>query len=159
MKKNQQLSKKTNQPLLIHNSTAEFLMFTAQAGEQSIEARFQDETVWLTQKMMAILFNVSVPTINEHLKNIYDQREIDKSSTVRKFQIVQAEGERQVSRNMDFYNLDAIISVFAPWILLKIGYALVTVPVFPCNISVYQCRICILTYSTKENLKKVGFEI
>ena len=57
---------------LIRNSTAEFLIFTGQMGEQSIEARYEDETVWLSQKLMAELFAVSVPTINEHLKNIYE---------------------------------------------------------------------------------------
>ena len=96
---------------LIRNSTAEFLIFTAQSGEQSIEARYQDETVWLSQKLMATLFEVDVRTINEHLKNIYSQEEILIGSTIRKFRIVQTEGLRQVTRNVDFYNLDAIISV------------------------------------------------
>jgi hypothetical protein len=96
---------------LIRNSTAEFLIFTAQSGEQSIEARYQDETVWLSQKPMAELFKVDVRTINEHLKNIYSQEEIFRDSTIRIFRIVQAEGSRQVTRNVEFYNLDAIISV------------------------------------------------
>lgn len=96
---------------LIRNSTAEFLIFTGQAGEQSIEARYEDETIWLTQKLMAQLFDVTVPTIYEHLKNIYDQGELVREATIRKFLTVQIEGEREVSRNVDFYNLDAIISV------------------------------------------------
>lgn len=96
---------------LIRNSTAEFLIFTWQAGEQSIEARYEDETVWLSQKLMAELFAVSVPTINEHLKNIYETGELTREATVRKFRIVQEEGGRDVSRLVDFYNLDAIISV------------------------------------------------
>lgn len=95
----------------IRNSTAEFLIFTAQAGEQSIEARYEDESVWLSQKLMAELFDVSVPTINEHLKNIYRHGELDQKTTIRKFRIVQQEGKRSVSREVDFYNLDAIISV------------------------------------------------
>ena len=70
---------------LIRNSTAEFLIFTGQAGEQSIEARHEDETIWLTQKLMAELFDVTVPTINEHLKNIFSSFELDKSSVIRKF--------------------------------------------------------------------------
>lgn len=95
----------------IRNSTAEFLIFTSQAGEQSIEARYEDETVWLSQKLMAELFDVDVRTISEHLKNIFDTNEIQADATIRKFRIVQTEGTRQVSRNVDFYNLDAIISV------------------------------------------------
>ena len=96
---------------LIRNSTAEFLIFTGQAGEQSIEARYEDETVWLSQKLMAELFDVDVRTISEHLKNIYETDEIQPEATIRKFRIVQTEGSRQVTRNVDFYNLDAIISV------------------------------------------------
>jgi hypothetical protein len=96
---------------LIRNSTAEFLIFTGQAGEQSIEARYEDETVWLSQKLMAELFAVDVRTVNEHLKNIYDSGELQREATIRKFRIVQSEGSRQVARNVDFYNLDAIISV------------------------------------------------
>jgi hypothetical protein len=96
---------------LIRNSTVEFLIFTGQAGEQSIEARYEDETVWLSQKLMAELFAVSVPTINEHLKNIYETGELTREGTIRKFRIVQQEGSRSVSRQVDFYNLDAIISV------------------------------------------------
>ena len=96
---------------LIRNSTAEFLVFTGQAGEQSIEARYEDETIWLSQKLMATLFNVDVRTINEHLKNIYEQGELAPEATIRKFRIVQIEGKREVSRTVDFHNLDAIISV------------------------------------------------
>jgi len=95
----------------IRNSTAEFLIFTVQAGEQSIEARYEDESVWLSQKLMAELFAVTVPTINEHLKNIYSHGELDQKATIRKFRVVQQEGKRSVSREVDFYNLDAIISV------------------------------------------------
>jgi len=96
---------------LIRNSTAEFLIFTGQAGEQSIEARYEDETIWLSQKLMAALFEVTPPTINEHLSNIYAHGEIEREATIRKFRIVQTEGKREISRNVDFYNLDAIISV------------------------------------------------
>ena len=72
----------------IRNSTAEFLIFTRQAGEDGIEVRVADETVWLTQKLMAALFEITVPTINEHLANLYSQREIVKGSTIRNFRIV-----------------------------------------------------------------------
>lgn len=96
---------------LIRNSTAEFLIFTGQAGEQSIEARYVDETIWLSQKLMAELFSVDVRTISEHLRSIFDSEEIQKEATIRKFRTVQTEGSRKVARNVDFYNLDAIISV------------------------------------------------
>ncbi len=96
---------------LIRNSTAEFLIFTGQAGEQSIEARYEDETIWLSQKLMATLFDVGVNTINYHLKEVYESGEIDPEATIRKFRIVQQEGSRKVAREVDFYNLDAIISV------------------------------------------------
>ncbi len=95
----------------IRNSTAEFLIFTGQAGENGIEVRIVEETVWLTQKLMAVLFEVSVRTINEHLTNIFNQNEIDENSTIRNFRIVQNEGGREVSRNIEFYNLEAIIAV------------------------------------------------
>lgn len=96
---------------LIRNSTAEFLIFTTQDGENSIEARYKNETIWLTQKLIAKLFEVDISTINEHLKNIYKNGELDESSTVGKFPIVQKEGNRSVKRTVVFYNLDAIISV------------------------------------------------
>ncbi len=96
---------------LIRNSTAEFLIFTVEDGKNSIEARYENETIWLTQKLMSALFEVDVRTVNEHLKNIYKQNELIAEATIRKFRIVQAEGKREVTRNIDFYNLDAIISV------------------------------------------------
>lgn len=96
---------------LIRNSTVEFLVFTSTAGEESIEVRYEDETIWLNQKMMAALFDVTVPTINVHLKNIYESGELTREATIRKFLIVQTEGDREVSRTLDYYNLDAIISV------------------------------------------------
>jgi hypothetical protein len=92
---------------LIRNSTAEFLTFTGQAGEQSIEARYEDETVWLTQKLIATLFDVSIPTINEHLKNIFASGELDADSVVRKFRITATDGKSYATKH---YNLDAIIS-------------------------------------------------
>lgn len=97
--------------LQIRNSTAEFLVFTQQSGDKSIEVRYEDETIWLSQRMMAELFDVDVRTINEHLQNLFNSNEIEKISTIRKFRIVQTEGTRHVERNVDFYNLDAIISV------------------------------------------------
>jgi len=87
------------------------LIFTRQAGEAGIEVRVAEETVWLTQKLMAALFEVTVPTVNEHLANLYAQEEISEPATLRNFRTVQNEGSRKVARNVDFYNLDAIIAV------------------------------------------------
>ena len=88
-----------------------FLLYTTEDGKTRIQVKLQDETVWLTQKLMAELFQISVPTINEHIKTIYKDRELVPEATIRKFRIVQSEGVRDVSREIDFYNLDMIISV------------------------------------------------
>lgn len=97
--------------LKIRSSAAEFLIFEKQAHADSIEVRYEDGTLWLTQKMMANLFDVDVRTVNEHLTNIYKTEELEKDATIRKFRIVQTEGTRQVVREIDHYNLDAVISV------------------------------------------------
>lgn len=97
--------------LQIRNSTAEFLIFTRQAGEDGIEVRVEDETVWLTQKLLAALFDVGIPTVNEHLANLFFQGELIKEATVRNFRIVRIEGTREVAREVEHYNLDAIIAV------------------------------------------------
>ena len=76
-----------------------------------LEVRLEKDTVWLTQKQMALLFNKDVRTVNEHIKNIYRERELNEKPTIRKFRIVQKEGGRTVERDIDFYNLDVIISV------------------------------------------------
>ncbi|WP_301677513.1 hypothetical protein [Methanoculleus methanifontis] len=70
---------------LIRNSTVEFLLFTSAAGEGSIEVRYEDETIWLSQKMMAALFDVTIPIINVHLKNIYESGELTRDATIRKY--------------------------------------------------------------------------
>ena len=101
---------KTNK-LQIRNSTAEFLIFTNQSGGEAIEVRIQDNTVWLTQKLIASLFDVDRSVITKHLNNVYQEGEISKEATCAIFAQVQTEGNRQVTRNIDFYNLDAIISV------------------------------------------------
>ena len=93
---------------LIRNSAVEFLIFTSQAGEASIEVRYEDESVWLTQKMMAALFGVDVRTISEHLKNIFVSGELQQNSVVRKFRNTASDGKQYLT---NFYNLDAIISV------------------------------------------------
>jgi hypothetical protein len=93
---------------LIRNSTVEFLVFTSQEGEASIEARYEDETVWLTQKVMAELFGVDVRTVSEHLRNIFTTQEIAEDAVIRKFRITATDGK---SYQVQHYNLDAIISV------------------------------------------------
>ncbi len=95
----------------IRNSTVEFLIFTSQSCKNSIEVQVEENNVWLTQKLMATLFEVIVPTINEHLTNLYAQGEISKIATIRNFRRVQKEGNREVTRNTDFYSLEAIIAV------------------------------------------------
>lgn len=77
----------------------------------NVNVYFKDDTYWLTQKSMAELFDVNIPTISRHLQNIFDEKELDKNATVSKNEIVQIEGERTVKRNLEFYNLDAIIAV------------------------------------------------
>jgi hypothetical protein len=89
----------------------EILLYTAPEGKTHVEVYFEDETFWLSQKKMAELFGVDVRTINEHLKNIFKTNELEEKSTIRNFRIVQQEGTREVSREIDFYNLDAIIAV------------------------------------------------
>ena len=96
---------------VIRNSTAEFLTFMAEGKEDGIQVLYKDETVWATQKAMAALFDVGTPAINKHLANIFTEGELEKEATVSKMEIVQAEGTREVKRTMEFYNLDAIISV------------------------------------------------
>lgn len=102
------MKKKNAGPLQIRNSTAEFLIFTSQAGEGGIEVRYEDETIWLTQKLIANLFDVSVPTVNEHLKNIFSSGELNEDSVIRNFRTTAADGKQYAT---NFYNLDAIISV------------------------------------------------
>jgi len=80
-------------------------------GEIELKVSVENETIWLTQKQLALLFNIEIHTINYHIKNIFKQKELDKSSTIRKIRIVQQEGKREVVRNVEHYNLDMIISV------------------------------------------------
>lgn len=93
------------------NELNHFILYTAPSGEVRIEIYIQNETIWLTQQKIAELFGVAKSTISEHLSNIFETGELDKEATVRKFRTVQPEGEREVARNLDYYNLDAIISV------------------------------------------------
>ena len=99
--------------ITIRSSAAEYLTYVASVGDQqdSIEMRYEDENIWLTQKMMATLYDVDVRTINEHIKKIYSDSELEEDSTIRNFRIVQIEGSRQVTRDTKHYNLQMIIAV------------------------------------------------
>ena len=97
--------------LQIRNSTAEFLVFTSQSGKNTIEVRVKDETVWLTQYQMALHFGKGRSTITEHIGNVYEEGELEQNPTSRKFRQVRKEGTREVEREIDYYNLDVIISV------------------------------------------------
>lgn len=95
----------------MQNEAKNFLIYSLPNQEVRVDVFVQNETFWLTQKAMASLFDVSKSTISEHLTNIYDSNELEKEATVREFRTVQIEGTREVSRNLEYYNLDAIISV------------------------------------------------
>ena len=105
--------KKKKDAITVRSGAAEYLTYVASIGDQpdSIEMRYEDENIWLTQKMMATLYDVDVRTINEHIKKIYFDSELEKDSTIRNFRIVQTEGSRQVTRDTKHYNLQMIIAV------------------------------------------------
>ena len=97
----------------IRSSAAEYLTYVAAVGDQqeSMEMRCEDENIWLTQKMMATLYDVDVRTISDHIRKVFDDSELEEAATIRKFRIVQQEGSRQVSREVNHYNLQMIIAV------------------------------------------------
>ena len=99
--------------ITIHSSAAEYLTYVAAAGndDRSFEMRYEDENVWLTQKMMAALYDVTIPAINQHIKTVYADRELDPEATIKKYLIVQTEGARQVRREVEHYSLQMIIAV------------------------------------------------
>ena len=105
--------KKKKGEITIRSSAAEYLTYVASVGDQqdSIEMRYEDENIWLTQKMMATLYDVDVRTINEHIKKIYSDSELEEDATIRTFRIVQTEGSRQVTRDTKHYSLQMIIAV------------------------------------------------
>ena len=92
--------RKQKNEINIRSSTAEYLTFVASTGDsaESVEMRYEDENIWLTQKMMAELYNVDVRTINYHIGKVFEDSELEKEATIRKFRIVQSEGSRQISR-------------------------------------------------------------
>lgn len=105
-------SKKKNE-ISIRSNAAEYLTYVAAVGDDkdSIEVRYEDENIWLTQKMLATVYGVELNTINYHIKKIYEDNELDEDSTIRNFRIVQKEGVRDVSRNVAHYNLQMIIAI------------------------------------------------
>ena len=105
--------KKGDDEKTIRSAAAEYLSYVAAVGDQrdNIEVRYEDENIWLTQKMMATLYNVEVNTINEHIKKICEDSELEEKATIRNFRIVQTEGSRQVIRDVKHYSLPMIISV------------------------------------------------
>ena len=104
--------KKDNE-ITIKSSAADYLTYMAATGdnEESIEVRYEDENIWLTQKMLATLYNVSISAINQHVKKIYSDNELDEKTTIKNFLIVQKEGNREVTRNVAHYNLQMIIAI------------------------------------------------
>ena len=104
---------KTEEQVSIRSSAAEYLTFVASTGDSdaSVEMRYEDENIWLTQKMMAVLYDVDVRTVNYHIKKIFEDSELQEDSTIRKFRIVQNEGSRQIERGVNHYSLQMIIAV------------------------------------------------
>lgn len=107
------MAKKKREASIVRSSAAEHLTFVAATGgqNQAVEMRYQDENLWLTQKMMATLYDVTVPAINQHIKRIFADQELEPAATIKKYLIVQTEGSRQVQREVDHYSLQAIIAV------------------------------------------------
>ncbi|KAF0143134.1 MAG: filamentation induced by cAMP protein fic [Stygiobacter sp.] len=97
--------------LKTENSRGEIILYKTADGNLAIDVKLEEETVWLTQKQMSLLFQKDVRTINEHIKNVFQEGELEKDPTIRKFRIVQTEGKREVLREVEFYNLDVVISI------------------------------------------------
>ena len=91
-------------------NSSQIIIYYTEGGQTKIEVRLENETVWLTQKLMAELFQIAIPTINEHIKNIFREGELTPDATIRKSRIVQQEGNRDVSWEVDFLNLDTVIA-------------------------------------------------
>ncbi|MCF7794927.1 hypothetical protein K9M50_01020 [Patescibacteria group bacterium] len=86
----------------------EIIIYKTKGGEISLDVKLEKDTVWFSQKQMSILFDKDIRTINEHINNVYKEKELEKNSTIRNFRIVQKEGTSKVFRNIEFYNLDVI---------------------------------------------------
>lgn len=107
------MTKKKKQEITIRSSAAEYLTYISAIGDQpsSVELRYEDENIWLTQRLLAELYGVSVPAISQHIKQIYKDDELEETSTIKKYLIVQNEGNRQITREVIHYNLQMIIAV------------------------------------------------
>lgn len=113
--------------ITIRSSAAEYLSYVASVGDQplSVELRYEDENIWLTQRLMAELYGVTVPDISQHLKTIYSDGELTEGATIKKFLTVQQEGNRQVSRSIDHYNPQAPATLrFYATVQNKLHYAI-----------------------------------
>ena len=106
-------NKKLSKEITIRSSAAEYLTFVSAIGDQpqSVELRYEDENIWLTQRLMAELYGVDVRTINDHIQKVYNDHELEEGATIRNFRIVQTEGTRQVTREVKHYSLQMIIAV------------------------------------------------
>lgn len=102
---------KNSKNLMIRSSSAEFLIFERQTHDKGIQVRFENGDLWLTQKSISELYDCSIDNVSLHLKNIYKTFELDKDTTIEEFSVVQKEGNRDVTRNIKYYNLDVAISV------------------------------------------------
>ena len=115
--------KQKKDEITIRSSAAEYLTYVASIGDQqdSIEMRYEDENIWLTQKMMATLYDVNVRTINEHIKKIYSDSELEEDATIWNFRIVHTEGSRQITRDTKHYKVDSKCWCARPSMILKTG--------------------------------------
>ena len=115
---------------------SEFILYQTEDGRTRIQCRLENETIWLSQALIAALFQITVPTVNEHLKGIYADGELTTGATIRKFRIVRLEGSREVLREIEHYNLEAILAVgfrvrsqrgtqFRQWATARLGEYLV----------------------------------
>ena len=111
--KNNNAQMGNNKEITIQSSAATYLTYVASNGDnrQNIEIRYEDENIWLTQKLLSTLYDVEVHTVNYHIKKIFEDNELEPLSTIRKFRIVQIEGNRTVEREVEHYNLQMIIAI------------------------------------------------
>lgn len=107
------MPQKQKHEITIRSSAAEFLTYVSTIGDQpsSVELRYENENIWLTQRLMAELYGIGVPVINEHIQKIFADNELTEEATIRNFRIVQTEGSRQVAREVKHYNLQMIVAV------------------------------------------------
>lgn len=107
------MAENKNKKSVVRSSAAEYLTFVSSTGgsDAGFEMRYEEENIWLTQKMMSTLYEVGLPTVNEHIKKIYEDGELTEEATIRKFRIVQTEGAREIHREVIHYNLQLIIAV------------------------------------------------